>query len=257
MQGDFSLGKFNVTLDCCCGRPVGYPTSGLLGTMLGNVRKSWHHPSSKVIRALGRSGPPCFFGPTRVHIPNGISIGSVVFEGLMVITDRQTDRPHYSIAIGCLWLVLHCGLIMYMYCSCCYDTVLWCMFVIKMIICKDTLTIPDPGWSYSWKRLGKTKRLTLWDVLPNIKCTQSTERAKKCRFLSLVTFTFDLDIQTCPSKGPNMSSMWIWSKSVQQFPRYFINKKSQRQRQKQNLMQFTACGKKLKVVIVKSDGSLL
>jgi len=100
----------------------------------------------------GEIWTPCFFGPTRVHIPNGISIGSVVFAWPMVITDRQTDRPHYSVAIGCLWLVLQCGLIMYMYYSCCYDTVLWCMFVIKMTICKDTLTIPDPGWSYSWKK---------------------------------------------------------------------------------------------------------
>jgi len=62
-------------------------------------------------------------------------------------------------------------------------------------------------------------------------------------FLSLVTLTFDIDIQTCPSKGPNMSSLWIQCKSVQQFPRYFIHKqKSHRQRPKQNLMQFTVCG---------------
>jgi len=26
-------------------------------------------------------------------IPNGISIGSAVFGGLTVVTDRQTDRP--------------------------------------------------------------------------------------------------------------------------------------------------------------------
>jgi len=33
---------------------------------------------------MGRSGPPFntwFFGPTQVHIPNGISIGSAVFAG--------------------------------------------------------------------------------------------------------------------------------------------------------------------------------
>ena len=44
------------------------------------------------------------------------------------------------------------------------------------------------------------------DVLPNINRTQTTERAKKCHFLSLVTLTFDLDLQTRPSEGPNMSS---------------------------------------------------
>jgi len=43
-------------------------------------------------------------------------------------------------------------------------------------------------------------------------------------FLSLVTLTFNLDIQTPPNEGPNMSSMWIWCKSVQQFWRYFIHK---------------------------------
>jgi len=34
-----------------------------------------------------------FPGPTRVHIANGISIGSAVFAGLTIVTDRQTDRP--------------------------------------------------------------------------------------------------------------------------------------------------------------------
>jgi len=43
---------------------------------------------------------------------------------------------------------------------------------------------------------------------------QASERAKKMLFLSLVTLTFDLDLQTCPSEGPNTSSMWIWLKSV-------------------------------------------
>jgi len=30
-----------------------------------------------------------FLGPTRVHIPNDITIGSAVFAGLTVVTDRQ------------------------------------------------------------------------------------------------------------------------------------------------------------------------
>ena len=37
--------------------------------------------------------------------------------------------------------------------------------------------------------------------------TQATERAEKCRILSLMTLTFDLDLQTRPSERPNMSSM--------------------------------------------------
>jgi len=31
-------------------------------------------------------------------------------------------------------------------------------------------------------------------------------------FLSLVTLTFDLDIQTRLNEGPNTSSLWIWCK---------------------------------------------
>jgi len=33
-----------------------------------------------------------------VHNPNGISISSAVFALLMTVTDRQTDRPHYSVS---------------------------------------------------------------------------------------------------------------------------------------------------------------
>ena len=32
----------------------------------------------------------CFLRPTTVHIPNGISISSAIFVGLMVMTIRQT-----------------------------------------------------------------------------------------------------------------------------------------------------------------------
>jgi len=34
-----------------------------------------------------------FVGPTRVHNPNGILIGSAIFAGLTSVTDRPTDRP--------------------------------------------------------------------------------------------------------------------------------------------------------------------
>jgi len=33
-----------------------------------------------------------FLGPTQLHNPNGISISSAVFAGLMMVTDRPTDR---------------------------------------------------------------------------------------------------------------------------------------------------------------------
>jgi len=49
---------------------------------------------------MGGSGPPSntwFPGPTRVLDPNGILIGAAVFAGLTSVTDRQTDRPCYSV----------------------------------------------------------------------------------------------------------------------------------------------------------------
>jgi len=57
------------------------------------------------------------------------------------------------------------------------------------------------------------------DVLPNINRTQAAERDKECRFLSLATLTFDLDLQTRPSDGPNTSSMveeWICGFAVKE-----------------------------------------
>jgi len=84
------------------------------------------------------------------------------------------------------------------------------------------------------------------DVLPNINCTQTTETPKNVIFLFLVTLTFDLDLQTHPSEGPNTSSVWIWHKSFQWFRRYFVDKQKTTdwRCQKQNLcssLLFTAC----------------
>jgi len=44
-------------------------------------------------------------------------------------------------------------------------------------------------------------------VLPNINCRQATERNENAIFLSLVTMTFDLDLQTRPSEGLNVFSI--------------------------------------------------
>jgi len=48
----------------------------------------------------GESGPPtntCFLGSTRVHKPNGILIGSSVFVGCTVVSNRQTHRQTTNI----------------------------------------------------------------------------------------------------------------------------------------------------------------
>jgi len=62
----------------------------------------------------GGSGPPpdaWFHGPTQVHNPNSISIGSAIFVGLTVASNRQTD-PHYicSKRPHLCTLCMRCGL---------------------------------------------------------------------------------------------------------------------------------------------------
>ena len=54
---------------------------------------------SKLPLPIGGSGPlsnTWLPGPTRVLIPNGISIGAAVFAGLTSVTD--SDRPRYSVS---------------------------------------------------------------------------------------------------------------------------------------------------------------
>jgi len=99
---------------------------------------------------------------------------------------------------------------------------------------------PNTSSVWIWHKSVHTQtKLEAKDVLPNINRTQATERAKKCCFFC----PGDLDLQTRPSDGPNMSYMWIWRKAIQWFPRYFIHKKTNWRHQKQNFLQFTVCGK--------------
>jgi len=62
--------------------------------------------------------------------------------------------------------------------------------------------------------------------IPLCQCREWREYT--ARFLSLVTLTLDLDIQTRPSEGTNTSSLWIWYKSIQRFPRYLIHKQNKK-----------------------------
>ena len=69
------------------------------GTSIGSAIMSF---SLKLPLAMGRSGLPSntwFIGPTWDLKPNGIGIstGWAVFARLTTVTDRQTDRPRYSI----------------------------------------------------------------------------------------------------------------------------------------------------------------
>jgi len=51
---------------------------------------------------------PWFLGPTQVHNPNGISIGSAIFAGLTTVIDQQTDRQSnhstLSVTLGCTYV---------------------------------------------------------------------------------------------------------------------------------------------------------
>jgi len=51
----------------------------------------------KIAHSHGGFGPHLIRGPTRVHNPNDISIGSEVFAGLTTVTDRPTDRHMQSL----------------------------------------------------------------------------------------------------------------------------------------------------------------
>ena len=41
----------------------------------------------------------------------------------------------------------------------------------------------------------------------NVNCTQAAERAEKFCVLSLVTLTFDFDLQILPNEGPSTPSV--------------------------------------------------
>jgi len=101
-------------------------------------------------------------------------------------------------------------------------------------------------WSYNHETqlyLNTIPRQEAEDDVRNINRRQATERAEKCRFYLWWPWTLTvLDIKTRQHEESNTSSMWIWHKSVQRFPKAFHTQRH-RQRQKQNLPQFTACGK--------------
>jgi len=77
--------------------------------------------SSIIFARWRQCAPPrntCFLAPTRVHIPNGISIVSAVIAGLTIVTDkptdrhtdRQTDHAASSVTTGRIYVVLRCDL---------------------------------------------------------------------------------------------------------------------------------------------------
>jgi len=85
-----------------------------------------------------------FIGPTQVHNPNGISIGSAVFAGLAILTDRQrqTDRPTEnhatpSVTTGHIY-VSRCGprsnCVVAVTCECCTEPVVIRCVALKPLV---------------------------------------------------------------------------------------------------------------------------
>jgi len=91
-RGDFSLGKFNVTLDCFCSWPIRMLATG------NSARCVWENPvviPLKIALCVAASEPPSyswFLGPTQVNNLNSITFSTAAFAGLTFVT----DRPRYS-----------------------------------------------------------------------------------------------------------------------------------------------------------------
>jgi len=104
-------------------------------------------------------------------------------------------------------------------------------------------------WFLSYAINEQTNKLEAKDVLPNINRTQGAERAEKCRFVSLVT---DLDLWPWHLNPSKRGTKHVFPVNLAQIrsavPEIFHTQKSHRQRQKQNLTQFTAFGNKRRSV---------
>ena len=50
-----------------------------------------------------------FLGPIQAHNPNGISISSAAFAGLVTVTDRQTDYTTQSVTLGHIYICSTAG----------------------------------------------------------------------------------------------------------------------------------------------------
>jgi len=69
----------------------------------------------KITLSYGASGFPSntwFLGPTRVHNPNGISIGLAIFAGLIIVayrlTNRPTDHTTLSVTTDSIYIMYYC-----------------------------------------------------------------------------------------------------------------------------------------------------
>jgi len=102
--------------------------------------------------------------------------------------------------------------------------------------CTQTTALPSPPAVTEWSRL------LVLEVICSMHVTMHFHWGGN---LSLVILTFDLDIQSHSSEGPNTSSLWIWCKSVQWFLRYLIHKQKSHSAKNRTLLAYGNDGKKL------------
>jgi len=107
-----------------------------------------------------------------------------------------------------------------------------------------TLCTPVTPQAQQWWNDPVYSSMTLF-AASTLQCTVNRDILQNPIFLSMVTLTFDLNFQISLSEGPSTSSVWIWCKSIQRFPRYFIHKQVTESAKNRTLCSLrTACDNK-------------
>ena len=87
-----------------------------------------------------------------------------------------------------------------------------------------------------WRSYAMVPSAAAWGYLQPTRSIPSLSGVMGVRstFLSLVTLTFDIWPwhSNSSERGTKPACLWIWSKSVQRFPRYLIRKQKQTNKQK-------------------------
>jgi len=129
---DFLSGKFSVTVDSLCAWPIRMLVDGIWGhLMLGHLCQGYWERCSvacgKILTSSPLKSDPLHLIHSSLRPPESTSqiasrLVQPFFAGLMVVTDRQTDRPRFSVcsdrqhlASAAMWLNNICSLCYFAY----------------------------------------------------------------------------------------------------------------------------------------------